>query len=84
MSAPIKPEPGETWRSGRDRITYDPDWSPSLPWCTFIHGTACRQFASLRDAQYYMDRTWTGCKRWVKTVFKTAEQMEAEYALAHP
>ena len=46
-------KPGHTVRSKcqRYRATYSPEWCKILPWCTFRNGTACRQFATLKEAK---------------------------------
>lgn len=43
---------GDTYRSahkiGGARLTYQPNWSPSQPWASFINGTAGRHFPTLQ------------------------------------
>ena len=47
---------GTTVRSKcqRFRTTYQPDWSESLPWVTYRHGTAGRHFVTLEEAKKYL------------------------------
>lgn len=51
-------KPGDTVRSkdGYHRATYEPDWSPSKPWATFHHGTACNAFATLEQAKQHLTK----------------------------
>lgn len=32
------------------RLVYKPNWSQELPWCSYIDGTAGRQFKSVQEA----------------------------------
>jgi hypothetical protein len=47
-----QPQQGDTYRTQPEggRITYDPAWSQSKPWCVFRHGTATSQFVTLSQA----------------------------------
>ena len=49
-------KPWDTYRSicGRARVTFHPDWSESLPWVTYMDGTAGRHFASLNSAVVHL------------------------------
>ena len=49
------PQPGDNHRTlcGRGRASYHPEWSESMPWATYINGTAGRHVASLQDAYSY-------------------------------
>ena len=42
----------ETYRSedGRARVVFHPEWSESKPWCSYIDGTAGRQYPTLLAA----------------------------------
>lgn len=53
---------GLTVRSkcGKGRISYQPDWSPSLPWATIFRGTAGAHFYSFRIAQRRLEEK--GCR----------------------
>lgn len=45
-------KPWETYRSadGRARVVFHPEWSEALPWCSYIDGTAGRQYPTLLAA----------------------------------
>lgn len=43
-------------KCGHARLTYNPDWSPSRPWCSYKNGTAGRQFASLELGMQQLTR----------------------------
>lgn len=47
---------GQTFRSecGRHRVTYRPDFSASLPWASYIDGTAGQHYYSLIAAEQRM------------------------------
>lgn len=49
-------KPGTTVRSKcrRYRTTYWPEWSQTLPWVTYRHGTAGRHFVTLEEAKAYL------------------------------
>lgn len=38
-------------RDGKGRITYQPDWSQSMPWASYRNGTAGRLYASVGAAR---------------------------------
>lgn len=38
---------------GRGRVTNHPEWSSTLPWVSYIDGTAGKQFRDLYDAAQY-------------------------------
>lgn len=38
---------------GAGRISYHPDWSPSMPWASYWGGTAGRHFSSVAAASEY-------------------------------
>ena len=54
--------PWDTIRSscGAGRATYHPEWSASMPWCTYFHGTAGRQAATKAQAVAILKTK--GCK----------------------
>ncbi len=57
MTDTATPLPGTGWhhtKTGR-RIKYDPEWSESLPYTTFIGGTAMTSFTSLKRAAEYIN-----------------------------
>jgi len=54
-----------TAKNGKLRIKYDPEWSPSMPFCTYENGTAGRSFGSLTAAtNYFSNKNGQVNHRW--------------------
>lgn len=51
------PREGTTYRTKclRGRVSYSPGWSASMPWATYIEGTAGRLCETLSDACIYFE-----------------------------
>ena len=59
MSGALTHSLGTTYRTkcGRGRITYQADWSPSMPWASYWDGTAGRHFVTVPAASEYFYET---------------------------